>query len=241
MPYLSVSMMLLLLLLPPAFAAEVVQGTIVSLSARAGMDMTNDEVAVDFRVEAKGSDINKLRKQVDYISAAISKRIKREKGVKIITTGRRLDPVWENRFGYKHERTGWYMVQSGRITSTELDAVSAWLEDIEQLGAHLQGLQFRVSDKLLRATQERLRLQAIERFKAKASAIARSLDTTAFHIIRLQTDSHRPVYPMQQDRTFAMAESSVKASAPALESGESRLAVTIHGEIEVEKRLFAVK
>ena len=122
-----------------ALAEEVKQGTIVSLSAQPGTDLANDEIAVEFRVEAKGSDTNKLRKQVDFISAAISKRMKRERGAKIITTGRRLDPVWENRPGYKRERTGWHMVQSGRITSTRLNAVSAWLEDIEHLGAHLKG------------------------------------------------------------------------------------------------------
>ncbi|MES0371555.1 MAG: SIMPL domain-containing protein, partial [Mariprofundaceae bacterium] len=192
------------------------------------------------RVEAKGSDTNKLRKQVDFISAAISKRMKRERGTKIITTGRRLDPVWENRPGYKRERSGWQMVQSGRITSTRLNAVSDWLEDIEQLGAHLKGLRFRVSDKLLKATQERLRLNAIERFKDKSSSIAKGLNATSYCIARLQTDSHRPAYPMQRDRTFAMAE-SVSASSPALEAGESKVSVTVYGEIEVEKQKFPVE
>lgn len=230
--------MTLFLLLPTAFAAE--QGTIISLSAQAEANLANDEIAVEFRVEAKGSDTNKLRKQVDFISAAISKRMKRERGTKIITTGRRLDPLWENRPSYKRERTGWQMVQSGRITSTRLNAVSSWLEDIEQLGAHLKGLRFRVSDKLLKATQEQLRLNAIERFKAKASALTKSLNATSFRIIRVQTDSHNPIHPMQRDRTFAMAESA-SASSPVLEVGESKVSITVHGEIEVEKQSFPVK
>lgn len=224
----------------PAFAAEVEKGTIISLSAEAEAELANDEIVVEFRVEAKGSDTNKLRKQVDYISAAISKRMKRERGAKIITTGRRLDPVWENRPGYKRERTGWQMIQSGRIVSTRLNAVSGWLEDVEHLGAHLKGLRFRVSDNLLKATQEQLRLKAIEYFKDKASTIAKGLSATSFRIVRLQTDSHRPLYPMQRDRTFAMAE-SINASSPVLEAGESKVSVTIHGEIEVEKQRFSVK
>jgi len=240
MPYLFVSIFTLFVSLSPVIAAENEPGTIVSLSAQAETNLVNNEVVVEFRAEAKGSDTNKLRKQVDFISAAISKRMKKERGAKIITTGRRVDPVWENRPGYKRERTGWYMIQSGRITSTRLDAVSDWLEEIEQLGAHLQGLQFRVSHQLLLATQEKLRLQAVERFKAKAETIARGLEASSFRIARLQTDNHQPVYPMRRDRAFAMAE-SVKASTPTLESGESRVAVTVHGEIELEKRDFLVK
>lgn len=232
--------MMLFLTLSPAIAAGMEQATVISLSAQAEANLANDEIAVEFRAEAKGSDTNKLRKQVDFISASISKRMKRERGTKIITTGRRLDPVWENRPGYKRARTGWHMIQSGRITSTRLNAVSAWLEDIEHLGAHLKGLHFRVSDKLLKATQERLRLEAIERFKAKASTIAKGLDATSFSIVRLHTDSHRPVNPMRRDRAFAMAE-SVNVSSPALEAGESKVAVTIRGEIEVEKQKFPVK
>jgi len=229
-----------LLSLSPAFAAKFEQGTIITLSAQAEADLTNNEVVVEFRAEAKGSETNKLRKQVDFISTAISKRMKKERGTKIITTGRRIDPVWESRPGYKRERTGWHMIQSGRITSTRLNAVSDWLQEIEQLGAHLQGLQFRVSHQLLQATQEKLRLQAVERFKIKAATFAKGLKAPSFRIARLQTDNYQPDSPMQNSRAFAMTE-SMKASAPTLESGESRIVVTVHGEIELEKRDFPVK
>ena len=79
MSYLFTSITMLFLSLSPALAVEVEQGTIISLSAQAEMELANDEIAVEFRVEAKGSDTNKLRKQVDFISAAISKRMKRER------------------------------------------------------------------------------------------------------------------------------------------------------------------
>ena len=70
--------------------------------------------------------------------------------------------------------------------------------------------------------------------------MASGLDANSFRIVRLQTDSQRPIYPMQRDRTFAMAE-SVSASSPVLEAGESKVSVTVRGEIEVERRQFPVE
>jgi len=234
-------LILALLFISPVWAqAESNQpkGTRVSLSAMADTELANDEVAVQFRVQAEGRQSAPLRQQVNRISARIKQRLENESDVKLTTTSRRLKPVWEyHPTTRKRERTGWRMVQTGMITSTKLDAVPNWLDDIERSGAQLSGLQFRVSTPTMNDAQDALQLQAIRKFRAKAAAFARGLDAKNFRVIRLQTSANHPVYPV---RGMAMMEAKASA-APALSSGESRMSVTVSGEIEVPFRDFPAK
>jgi len=233
-------MLSLLFILPVWTQAEGNQpkGMRISLSAMAETDLANDEVAVQFRVQAEGRRSAPLRQQVNRISARIKQRLENESNVKLTTTSRRLEPVWEYHAATrKRERTGWRMVQTGTITSTKLDAVPNWLDDIEQAGAQLSGLQFRVSSPTMNDAQDALQLQAIRKFRHKAGDIAKGLDTKSFRVIRLQTNASRPIYPV---RGMAMMASKADA-APALSSGESKVSVTVSGEIEVPFRDFPVR
>jgi len=132
-------LILSLLFISPVWAqAESNQpgGTRVSLSAMAETELANDEVAVQFRVQAEGRQSAQLWQQVNRVSARIKQRLENESDVKLTTTSRRLEPVWEyHPTTRKRERTGWRMVQTGMITSTKLDAVPNWLDGIEQAGA----------------------------------------------------------------------------------------------------------
>jgi len=196
-------LILSLLFISPIWAqaeGNQLKGARVSLSAIAETELANDEVAVQFRVQAEGKQPAPLRQQVNRISARIKQRLENESDVKLTTTSRRLEPVWEyHATTRKRERTGWRMVQTGTITSTKLDAVPNWLDDIEQAGA-----------------------------------IAKGLDAKSFRVIRLQTNTNRPVYPV---RGLAMMASKAEA-APALSSGESKVSVTVSGEIEVPFKDF---
>ncbi|MDQ7011203.1 MAG: SIMPL domain-containing protein [Mariprofundaceae bacterium] len=221
----------------PAFAADIPKGTRISLSAVAETALPNDEVVVHFRVQAEGNKPAPLREEVNAISEKIKQRLEKESEVKLTTTSRRLEPLWEyNKLARKRERIGWRMLQTGRIASTRPESVSDWLEDIEKAGARLSGLQFRISAATLHDAQDALRLQAIRSFRSQARGVARGLDAKSFRIIRLQTSGQQPVYPVRRDMAgVAMMESK---SAPALSAGESKLSVTVSGEIEVPFKDF---
>ncbi|MFQ5582209.1 MAG: SIMPL domain-containing protein [Mariprofundaceae bacterium] len=231
---------LLLIMVVPALAAEVPKGTRVSLSAVAEAELSNDEVAIHFRVQAEGKNPAPLRKQVNEISEKIKQRLENESDVKLTTTSRRLEPLWEyNKLASKRERVGWRMLQTGLITSTRLDNVPDWLDDIEKTGAKLSGLQFRISGPTLHDAQDALRLQAIRSFRSQAKGIVKGLDAKSFRITRLQTSGQQPVYPVRGDMIgVAMMESK---AAPALSAGESKVSVTVSGEIEVPFKDFPAK
>jgi predicted secreted protein len=229
---------LLLLISVPAMAEEP-KGTQVSLSAQAEQMLPNDEVVVRLRIEAEGPKADALRRTVNRISRMVSERLRREKHVVQRTTGRRMEPVWHyDNVSHRQIRDGWRLVQSERVTSTELDAVPDWVDAIEQAGAHLDGLAFRVSRQAEHAARDRLRMQAVAAFRARAALTAKALDASSFRILRLNTNDTmpRPIQPV-----MGMAMAAKAQAAPALEAGQSRITVRVSGDILLPEKDYPVK
>jgi len=220
--------------------AEGDQGTIVSLSAEATLEVPNDEVVISFRVEERGQKLDALHQRVNQMSATIKKSLSKEKDVSLKTSSRRVDPIWQ-KGSYQIKREGWLVVQSGTITSKKLDDVPRWLDTIERVGAKLQGLSFRISDSVRLATQEDLRIQAIHQFQAKANTVVNALGATYFQILHLNTGGSTPSQPMFRQERAYMSKAMATDSTPALSSGESRISVSVSGDIEVEKKRFNVQ
>ncbi|ATX80591.1 putative conserved protein YggE, contains kinase-interacting SIMPL domain [Mariprofundus aestuarium] len=236
-------LMLSLLLFTPALAqAESDQpaGTRINISASAETEIPNDEMVITFRVEKEGKHANEIRQHVNRVSAAIQKRMKSERGVKMKTTDRTMQPVWHHPKNMTRIRTAWRMTQTEQITSSNLDAVPEWLDAIEAEGANLANLQFRVSRNSSLETQALLRLQAIKAFRAKAATIARGVDARSFRIIRLNSSSHTPQPVMYRAEMAMMAKAAEASAPPALSAGEGLVRVTVNGEIEVPFTDFPV-
>ena len=240
MRYLLVS---LLLMLAPAFslaAADQPMGTRVSLSAMVEVALPNDEVEVMFRVEEQGKEIDKIRQSVNRVTAAIKKRLAREQDLLLATTSRHLQPVWQYPKNGERVRVGWQLVQTGSITSSRLDEVAGWLNEIEAAGAHLSGLQYRISSGAMEKAREELSLQALRKFRDKAASIARGLDAGSFRIVTLSTESHTPT-PLLQRREMAMMAAAAEADPPALSAGEGVVRLTVSGEVEMPPKDYSVR
>lgn len=222
----------------PAMAGEL-KGTQVSLSAQAEQMLPNDEVVVRLRIEAEGPKADTLRRKVNRISRVVDARLTREKHVVQETTGRRMEPVWHyDNVSHRRIRDGWRLVQSERVTSTDLDAVPDWVDAIERAGAHLDGLAFQVSRQAENAARDRLRMQAVAEFRARAAATAKALDASSFRILRLNTNAMmpRPIQPM-----MGLAMAAKDAAVPALEAGQSRITVKVSGDILLPEKDYPVK
>jgi len=227
-------MMLSLILWMPAWAQagdHLPTGTRINLSATVSSQLPNDELLITYRVEKEGVDAAKVRGYVNRVSKSVQQRLKQERGLALKTISRNMQPVWKYPKNSQRIRTGWRMTQTGQIRTKRMDHVSDWLDAIEGAGAHLSGLNFRISDSASKQGQDALRLQAIASFRAKAAVIAHGLNAASFRIIRLNTSSASPRPLVYRGEMAMMAKAA--ADAPALSAGEGKLSVTVSGEIEV--------
>ncbi len=221
-----------------ALADEAAAGTRVTLNAAVEVQLANDEVVVTFRIEKEGRDADAVRKYVNRVSGAVQQRLEKQPGVRLKTLSRTMQPVWEQAQNRKRVRTGWRMTQIEQVISRKLDAVPGWLDAIEDAGAHLSGLQFRLSAEASARARDRLRKHAVALFRRKAAVIAKGLGAKQFRIIRLNAATQVPqpvVY-----RAGAMRAAAADA-APSLSAGEGMIRVNIDGEIEVPFIDFPVK
>ncbi|RMD64003.1 DUF541 domain-containing protein [Candidatus Parcubacteria bacterium] len=215
-------------------------GTLVSLSSTAETWVPNDEMIVHFRIEATGKDVTYLREKVNRISTNIHKRLAQEHGVTLETSDRRLEPVLEYDAPKRRQvRTGWRMVQEERISTSNLKSVPVWLDSIEQLGARLTGLNYRISPSARRQAEQRLELDAVRSFRRKAAALADALDAPSFRIRRLNTKERLPA-PIFRQAAPMKASATEIASLPSLIPGKRRLSITVSGEIELPPHSFQV-
>lgn len=231
-----------LFLASPAWAANAPQadsGTVVGVTATTSMQLPNDEVQVAYRIEASGVDAARLRKQVNIVADKVQKALDGFPELHRQTTGRSLQIMnhYDKATG-RQVRDGWRMVQSEQLTGRDMQAVPAWIEAIEQAGGHLDRLSFTVSEAASSTALETLNDQAVRQFRAKAAAMAGSLDAGSFRILNLRSDAMSPPQPVMQRGVMAMQSAE---AAPALNSGESRLSVTVSGEILLPERTYPVK
>jgi len=235
-------MFISLLSITPARANDAAppdKGTIVSVSATASTQLANDEAVLDYRIEASGPNAKSLQHQVNTIAGRAHKALAAFPELKQQTTGRSLQVMnhYDKTLG-RQVRDGWRLVQSEQVTGSDVQAVVGWVEEIEKAGAYMERLSFTVSEKSSRATADTLRMQAIRSFRTKATAMADALGATSFRIVSLHSDERRPPAPMQQRGVMAL---SATESAPSMNSGESRLSVTVSGEILLPEKVFSVK
>jgi len=194
----------------------------------------NDEVVVNFLIVAEGPLPKPLQQKVNRISQAVDKRLAKEK-LKLKTTDRRMEPQWDRQHS---RRIGWRLTQSAQATSQDLDAVSEWVQAIEELGVQLQGVSYRVNSKTMRAVQNELRMQAVASFREKAAAMAKALSAPSYRIMSLQTSQAQPVYPRQGRMVMAAMEAM---EPPAMQAGESKITVNVSGNIELPFKDFPAR
>jgi len=233
---------LCLLLAVPAWADEAPAqaGTLVSLSATAETLLGNDELVVAYRIEATGKRAAGLQDTVNGIARKVKAVLDRQgETLKRQTTGRSLQSVTHyDKASGRQVHDGWRLVQNEQVTSMNLDTVTGWVDDIEQAGAHLDRLAFGLSARMEKTALDALRMQAVLQFRARAADMAEALDASSFRIVRLRSEQRMPPSPVLQRGVLAMA---ARDAAPVLHAGESRLSVTVSGDILLPDKSFRLK
>lgn len=229
-----------LLFITPAWATEPADtGTVLSLSATAALTVENDQLLVSFRIEAEGPDAAKLQKVVNDTTRKVQALLAQHPDIQVQTTGRSLQALTHyDKATSQQVRDGWRLVQNEQAITHSLASVPEWVDDIERAGAHLNGLNFNVSEKKTEATLEKLRMQAVQTFRMRAASMSKALDAPSFRILRLRTDNRMPPSPVMQRNLMAMSPAE---SAPSFNAGESRLSVTVSGDILLPEKNFTVR
>ena len=222
----QVGVWLLMLVVVPAFAdSHDPVRDLVSLSVDAKEDVDNDLLIVRMFIEREGKKQADTAVAVNREMAWALAKAQAVAVVKAQTQGYSSSPLY-------HERriTAWRTRQVVRLESTDTDALTALIGDLQEKLA-VESIAYAVSDGVRRVVEERLIATAIRQYRTRAEQVAREFGRTGYNIVNTNINTRGAERPpvVFARKTMARAESA----PPAVAAGEQSMVVTVNGTIEL--------
>lgn len=210
---------------PPA-ARNVMQ-----LSASATVEVPQDWLTLTLSTSRTGSDAAVIQTQLKQAldKALTAARRQAEDGQLDVHTGNfQLSPRYSREGGI----TGWQGSAELVLEGRDFVRIASLAGSIPSLT--VSGAQFSLS----RAAHDRVAVQAqssaIERFKSKASEIAKGFGFSTYTLLEVSVSGDDQV-TQPRPRMMAMQAKSEVADAPVpLEAGKSTVAVTVSGSVQLQ-------
>jgi predicted secreted protein len=212
---------------PPAEATQTERGLpTVDLSADASRRAPNDMAIATVYFEASDPNPASLSKQVNAAITSALEQIRQVPAVSAKSSGTATYPIY-GKDGRRIE--GWRMRSDLQLESRDIGALSDLLGRLQTKLA-LAGLVMQPAPETRRSTADLAARDAIHAFQARAEAIAATLGKP-YRIRHLSIGyggMPRPIHPTMKTAAFA-----AEAASLAVEAGESEIAVTVSGTIEL--------
>ena len=205
----------------------VCAGTLIDLSADASRPAANDQVRAVVYSEANGLNPAEVSRRVNQEIAEALKVIKARSGVTVKSGQQATYPV----YGKEQKIEGWRMRSELILESKDLAAVSELLGKLQQMKLAVSNVSQMPSAETRRQVEDETTRDAIRAFQSRAAVVADQLGKKwQIKQMAIQQGGQYPQPMMRAARGVAM----MAEAAPApLEAGESQMATTIRGQIEL--------
>lgn len=210
----------------PAPAAEPVN--LVSLSASASAEVVQDWVSVTVGVQREGSEAGAVQQQLSRVLAPAlqAARAQAQPAELEVATG-----VFQvlPRYGQEGRLASWLgraeLVLSGR----DLARVSALATRLE--GMTVSQVRWSLSAAPRQRTEDEVQAQAVQRFRARAQALAAQFGFSSHQLREVQVGASEAGMPVQP----LMARASAVPAAPLpLEAARTTVSVTVSGTVQLK-------
>lgn len=216
---------------PVALAqASEVPANVVSLSASGHLEVPQDWLTVVLSTTREGNDAatvqNQLKVAVDAALAIAQPQAKPQQ-LEVHTGNLRLYP----RYGSNGRISGWQGQAEVVIEGRDIANVSAVAGRVQTLTVSNMG--FSLSREARQALESQVQAQAIERFRARASEIAKGFGFSGYTLRDVSVSStDMPERPMP--RMMAMeAKAAASDAAIPVAAGTSTVSITVSGAIQM--------
>lgn len=224
----TLSLSLLLLLATTASWAESeLQYNQVRFQVRAAETIANDRMRAVMVAQDEDSDAARLADRINKAMNWALQQARGESKIQIQSGSYTTQPIYK-----KDTIDGWRARQELLLTSGDFGKLGTMIGTLQQK-LQLQTVDFSVADETREAVERRLIDQALDAFKQRAEQVRKNMGTANYRIVELNINTEgSPVQPVPMMRAEAMTMSKSVAQ-PGFEGGESELAVSVHGTIQL--------
>lgn len=213
-----------------ALAANDLPYNRVSFTVSSETEVENDRLVAVLFYEAKGKDTRALATQVNEAISWGMGVAKKQPKVESQTLTYSTNPFYND-----GKVEGWRVRQSVQLKSDDSQALSELLGQLQEK-LSIESVQYEVSSRLRKATEEKLIADALGKFKTRAEQILKNMGRQSYKLVNLNVSnsfSQRPPYPMVSARGgYAMAEA---APSPELTAGTQQIVINVNAEIELSE------
>ncbi len=215
----------ILALLATLLATPALAGTTLDLSAEASRPAANDLVRATVFAEASGATPGELARKVNAQIADGLKTAKTYGGIKAQSGGTHTYPIYAK--GNRIE--SWRMRSELTLESGDTGALSELLGKL-QTSLGVANVAMLPAPETRKKAEDEAMLDAVTAFKARAKLLADAMGKPyRIKQLSVNTNSRMPA-PMFRAATMAM---SADAAAMPIEGGESQVAASVSGQIEL--------
>ncbi|PID63987.1 MAG: hypothetical protein CSB44_00525 [Gammaproteobacteria bacterium] len=228
---------LTLFVAPSAMAQENMQLQEINnhfhLSASASIEVPNDLMTATLVYEAQGDDAAMLANEINENMRWALDIVKDESDIVAETRDYETWPIYDK--SDEQRIVNWNAMQTLALESADFELMT---DVIQQLQERLQvnRLKMSASDETRRAAVDDVMELALDAFKQRAERVRENLNASAWRFgnihIDTSADQHQPEY--YGATNMMMSAASADIEAPALEAGNSTIAVTVSGNIIVD-------
>jgi len=207
----------------------VAVGPRYSLSAVASDQIDNDRLVVTLAVQLEGEAPRVLAQRIDQAMNEALAIVEPMTSLQVQTRGYRVSPV----FDAKGERTTrWRGSQQLELQTGDFTAATAAIEQLQGI-LQMQDLRFSVAPETLARASDRLIVEALQQFDARAQLITRTTGALTHRVVDADVSTEEGIgYGPQPRLSMRASDSRVAEAGPALAGGSTRVSVSVRGRIE---------
>ncbi len=196
----------------------------VNLQAQADRDIPNDQLTVLLAVEEEGKEATKIANKINKDMDWALKKTKSHKDVEVRTLSYSTYPVYD-----KRTVVAWRATQQLELKSTNITGLSELVGDLQER-LQVKNMNFSPTKETRQRYENELIEEAMQAFKQRVEIIKKHMDNKNVRIVNLHVNTGgghiQPVYA--ESRMMSMSTKS----APAVESGTSKITVTVSGSVQ---------
>jgi len=202
---------------------------VFSLSASASADVDNDWMTATLAVQAEDKDAAALANKVNATMSWAVNQLRPYSTLETKTRDYQTYPRYDS--SQARRLIGWRATQTLQISTDDFKSAGKAIQQLQER-LQVQGIQLSVKEATRKVASDRLINEALNAFKQRARLVQTNLGAPGYRII--DVNIHADNNAQQFNHYEADMMRSKVASAPAIESGSSKVSVQVSGRIQLD-------
>lgn len=201
-----------------------------TLQASAEGEVDNDLMLVRLQVEHEDRDASRLAEKVNADMQWALEQLAGSPSISVKTENYTTYPKYE-----QNRIAGWHSAQTLSLSGQDFDAIKAAVQ-ILQGRLQVQGMAFQPTGETRKKAEDGLINQALDNLKHRAAIVQKNMGASGYRImqININTGGRQAGRARMNNEMMSMARSASIEAAPAVESGESKISVSVSGQIQLQ-------